>query len=223
MGKITIAIDGYSSCGKSTLARALAIELNYLYVDSGAMYRAVTLAFLRRNTSLGDSGAIEPVLASLDLHFNSSNRILLNGEEVEQEIRGFEVSDRVSEVAAVPLVRQEMLKQQRAMGQKGGIVMDGRDIGTAVFPEAELKIFLTATPEIRTQRRYKELLGKGISTTEGEVSRNLRERDRIDTSRDINPLRMASDAVLLDNSNLNEAEQLAMVLALAKVRIHANS
>jgi cytidylate kinase len=223
VGPITIAIDGYSSCGKSTLARALASELNYVYVDSGAMYRAVTLAFLRQHTPLQDNREVESVLASLDLHFNSSNHILLNEEEVEQEIRGLEVSNFVSEVAAVPRVRQEMLKQQRVMGQQGGIVMDGRDIGTAVFPEAELKIFLTASPEIRTQRRYKELQGKGISTSEAEVSRNLRERDRIDTSRDVNPLRMASDAILLDNSNLNEAEQLAMVLALAKVRIHANS
>jgi len=187
------------------------------------MYRAVTLAFLRQKISLEDAGQMESLLATLDLRFNPSNHILLNGEEVEEEIRGFEVSNQVSQVAAVPLVRHEMLSQQRALGQKGGIVMDGRDIGTAVFPNAELKIFLTATPEIRTQRRFKELRGKGISTTKSEVSHNLRERDRIDTSREVNPLRMASDAVLLDNSNLNEAEQLAMVLALAKVRIHAHT
>ncbi len=222
MHPITIAIDGYSSCGKSTLAKALASALNYIYVDSGAMYRAVTLAFLRQKTNFKDEKAIQQILHAINLSFNGSNQIQLDGEVVEQEIRQMPVSNRVSEVAAIPQVRMAMLTLQRQMNQAGGIVMDGRDIGTAVFPNAELKIFVTATPEIRSQRRYQELLGKGFQTTFEEIQKNIAERDRIDTSRNVNPLRMAEDAVLIDNSNLTEKEQLAMALALAKARIDAH-
>jgi len=221
LDSITIAIDGYSSCGKSTLARAQASALDYMYVDSGAMYRAVTLALLRAGTDLAKEEEVGRLLSRTTVAFDADNRILLNGELVESEIRQMPVSGAVSDVAAVPQVRMALLEEQRAMRRENGIVMDGRDIGTAVFPEAELKIFLTATPEIRANRRYRELLSKGFQATWEEVRKNLEERDRIDTSRSVNPLKMAPDAVLVDNSNLNEKEQLAMVLALARERIKA--
>ncbi len=217
--KITIAIDGYSSCGKSTLAKALAQSLGYIYVDSGAMYRAVTLYFLQQHIDFTDESAVESALEQINIHFqkneNGQNRTVLNGEDVEREIRQMEVSSKVSQVAAIPLVRRAMVEQQRKMGHQKGIVMDGRDIGTVVFPDAELKIFLTASPEIRAMRRFNELQHKGIKNTLAEVRENLTMRDRIDSTREDSPLRQAIDAVVIDNTYLNEAQQLKRALKLA--------
>lgn len=228
---ITIAFDGYSSCGKSTMARQLAATIGYTFVDTGAMYRAVTLLALRSGLVRFDDGTIdEPQLRSLLANTVITQRLnpqsgqtetFLNGENVEREIRTMEVSDRVSIVAALPFVRTEMVRQQQAMGQNGGIVMDGRDIGTTVFPNAEMKIFVTATPEVRAQRRYLELKGKGENITLEEVLRNLEERDYIDSHREVSPLRQAPDAVVLDNTNLTREEQAAMLLALYEKRIEA--
>lgn len=228
---ITIAFDGYSSCGKSTMARQLAATIGYTFVDTGAMYRAVTLLALRSGLVRFDDGTIdEPQLRSLLANTVITQRLnpqsgqtetFLNGENVEREIRTMEVSDRVSIVAALPFVRTEMVRQQQAMGQQGGIVMDGRDIGTTVFPNAEMKIFVTATPEVRAQRRYLELKGKGENITLEEVLRNLEERDYIDSHREVSPLRQAPDAVVLDNTNLTREEQAAMLLALYEKRIEA--
>ena len=228
---ITIAFDGYSSCRKSTMARQLAATIGYTFVDTGAMYRAVTLLALRSGLVRFDDGAIdETQLRSLLANTVITQRLnpqsgqtetFLNGENVEREIRTMEVSDRVSIVAALPFVRTEMVRQQQAMGQNGGIVMDGRDIGTTVFPNAEMKIFVTATPEVRAQRRYLELKGKGENITLEEVLRNLEERDYIDSHREVSPLRQAPDAVVLDNTNLTREEQAAMLLALYEKRIEA--
>lgn len=228
---ITIAFDGYSSCGKSTMARQLAATIGYTFVDTGAMYRAVTLLALRSGLVRIDDGTIdETQLRSLLANTVITQRLnpqsgqtetFLNGENVEREIRTMEVSDRVSIVAALPFVRTEMVRQQQAMGQQGGIVMDGRDIGTTVFPNAEMKIFVTATPEVRAQRRYLELKGKGENITLEEVLRNLEERDYIDSHREVSPLRQAPDAVVLDNTNLTREEQAAMLLALYEKRIEA--
>ena len=228
---ITIAFDGYSSCGKSTMARQLAATIGYTFVDTGAMYRAVTLLALRSGLVRFDDGTIdETQLRSLLANTVITQRLnpqsgqtetFLNGENVEREIRTMEVSDRVSIVAALPFVRTEMVRQQQAMGQNGGIVMDGRDIGTTVFPNAEMKIFVTATPEVRAQRRYLELKGKGENITLEEVQRNLEERDYIDSHREVSPLRQAPDAVVLDNTNLTREEQAAMLLALYEKRIEA--
>ena len=228
---ITIAFDGYSSCGKSTMARQLAATIGYTFVDTGAMYRAVTLLALRSGLVRFDDGTIdETQLRSLLANTVITQRLnpqsgqtetFLNGENVEREIRTMEVSDRVSIVAALPFVRTEMVRQQQAMGQNGGIVMDGRDIGTTVFPNAEMKIFVTATPEVRAQRRYLELKDKGENITLEEVLRNLEERDYIDSHREVSPLRQAPDAVVLDNTNLTREEQAAMLLALYEKRIEA--
>jgi cytidylate kinase len=228
---ITIAFDGYSSCGKSTMARQLAATIGYTFVDTGAMYRAVTLLALRSGLVRFDDGTIdETQLRSLLANTVITQRLnpqsgqtetFLNGENVEREIRTMEVSDHVSIVAALPFVRTEMVRQQQAMGQNGGIVMDGRDIGTTVFPNAEMKIFVTATPEVRAQRRYLELKGKGENITLEEVLRNLEERDYIDSHREVSPLRQAPDAVVLDNTNLTREEQAAMLLALYEKRIEA--
>lgn len=228
---ITIAFDGYSSCGKSTMARQLAATIGYTFVDTGAMYRAVTLLALRSGLVRFDDGTIDETrLRSLLANTVITQRLnpqsgqtetFLNGENVEREIRTMEVSDRVSIVAALPFVRTEMVRQQQAMGQNGGIVMDGRDIGTTVFPNAEMKIFVTATPEVRAQRRYLELKGKGENITLEEVQRNLEERDYIDSHREVSPLRQAPDAVVLDNTNLTREEQAAMLLALYEKRIEA--
>ncbi len=224
---ITIAFDGYSSCGKSTMARQLAATIGYTFVDTGAMYRAVTLLALRNGLFSADGKVNEPQLRSLldkavitqrSNPQSGQTETFLNGENVEGEIRTMEVSDRVSIVAALPFVRTEMVRQQQAMGQNGGIVMDGRDIGTTVFPNAEMKIFVTATPEVRAQRRYLELKGKGEDVTLEEVLRNLEERDYIDSHREVSPLRQAPDAVVLDNTNLTREEQSAMLLALYKLR-----
>ena len=213
--KIIIAIDGYSSCGKSTLAKALSKKLHYAYVDTGAMYRAVTLYFLDNNINLDDEYDVKNALEHLEVHFErieGKNTTFLNGNNVENEIRSMRVSDAVSQVAAISEVRRSMVRQQKMMGKRKGVVMDGRDIGTVVFPDAELKIFLTAEPEIRVQRRYDELKQKGESIDISEIRKNLSERDRIDTSRSDSPLRKADDALVLDNSQLNEQEQLEIAL-----------
>lgn len=216
--KITIAIDGFSSCGKSTMAKDLARELGYIYVDTGAMYRCVTLFALR--SSLFDSnGEIDaPALqkamqegkvnVSFSLNTNTGRPdACLNGEVVENEIRSMEVSSRVSKVAALPFVRSAMVEQQQAMGKDKGIVMDGRDIGTTVFPDAELKIFVTASARVRAQRRYDELQAKGMSADFDDILKNVEERDYIDSHREVSPLRKAPDAIELDNSTMTIAEQ----------------
>ncbi|MCO6480057.1 MAG: (d)CMP kinase [Phaeodactylibacter sp.] len=215
MDKIIIAIDGRSSCGKSTLAKGLAARLGYTYIDSGAMYRAVTLYFLRHHIGLDDEEQARQALDNINIRFNAENRTILNGEDVEGEIRRMEVSNYVSQVSAIPAVRRAMVRQQQAMGRNKGIVMDGRDIGTVVFPDAELKIFLTAAPEKRAQRRFEELKSKGITTSLEEVRQNLNHRDHIDSTREDSPLRKAADAIEIDNTHMNRAEQLKYALELA--------
>lgn len=215
MNKIIIAIDGHSSCGKSTLAKGLATQLGYAYIDSGAMYRAVTLYFLRRHISLEAPDEARRALEYIDIRFGAGNHAILNGEDVELEIRQMNVSNHVSQVSAIPAVRRAMVRQQQAMGRSKGIVMDGRDIGTVVFPGAELKIFLTASPEIRAQRRFKELQDKGVAISLEAVRENLLQRDHIDSTREDSPLRQAEDAIVIDNSNMNQEEQLAYALQLA--------
>ena len=221
--QIQIAIDGYSACGKSTLARALAKELGYTYVDSGAMYRAVALFAMRRGLWDGEQFDLDKLREELDgvlVTFDpKTGHTLLNGEDVESEIRTLEVSRPASVVASYDFVRTMLVAQQRRLGEAGGIVMDGRDIGTAVFPEAELKIFLTASPEVRTQRRYDELRGKGDQMTTMEmVSADLADRDYRDSHRAINPLRQADDAVVIDNSELTIDEQTQVALQIARER-----
>ncbi|NBC09153.1 MAG: (d)CMP kinase [Bacteroidetes bacterium] len=215
MHKIIIAIDGHSSCGKSTLARSLAQRLGYTYIDSGAMYRAVTLYLLRHGISAAERERIDAVLPKLQLSFNDKNEMLLNGENVEHEIRQMKVSNYVSEVAAVPEVRRAMVEQQQEMGRQRGIVMDGRDIGTVVFPDAELKIFLTASSQTRAQRRHEELRQKGYPSTIAEVEKNLAHRDHIDSTREDSPLKQAADAIIIDNTRLSREAQLARALELA--------
>lgn len=215
MNKIIIAIDGHSSCGKSTLAKGLANQLGYTYIDSGAMYRAVTLYFLRRHISLETPDEARRALEHIDIRFDAGNHAILNGEDVELEIRQMDVSNHVSQVSAISAVRRAMVRQQQAMGRSKGIVMDGRDIGTVVFPGAELKIFLTASPEIRAQRRFKELQDKGVAISLEAVRENLLQRDHIDSTREDSPLRQAEDAIVIDNSDMNQEEQLAYALQLA--------
>lgn len=216
--KITIAIDGFSSCGKSTMAKDLARELGYIYVDTGAMYRCVTL-FALRSSLFNSNGEIDaPALqkameegkVNVSFSLNTStgrHDACLNGEVVENEIRSMEVSSRVSKVAALPFVRSAMVEQQQAMGKNKGIVMDGRDIGTTVFPDAELKIFVTASARVRAQRRYDELQAKGMSADFDDILKNVEERDYIDSHREVSPLRKAPDAIELDNSTMTIAEQ----------------
>ena len=216
MKKIIVAIDGHSSCGKSTMAKDLAREVGYIYVDTGAMYRAVTL-FAMRNNLFDAEGNInterlEQLLPEVRISFKldpetSRPMACLNGEVVEQEIRSLEVSQHVSRIAALPFVRAKLVEQQQAMGKEKGIVMDGRDIGTVVFPEAELKIFVTASAEIRAQRRYKELQAKGMPADFDDILKNVEERDYIDSHRATSPLRQADDALVLDNSHLTIEEQ----------------
>lgn len=215
MKKITIAIDGFSSCGKSTMAKSLAKEIGYIYVDSGAMYRAVTL-FALRNKIFTEAGIDEAKLQNLLPNINISFILdpetgkpitCLNGEVVENEIRNMEVSSHVSPIAAIGFVREAMVKQQQAMGEQKGIVMDGRDIGTAVFPDAELKIFVTASAKVRAQRRYDELKTKGQENNFDEILKNVVDRDYIDMHREVSPLKQAEDAILLDNSHMTIAEQ----------------
>lgn len=224
--KITIAVDGFSSCGKSTLAKQLAAKLGYVYIDSGAMYRAVTLYALRNNMIVDEELDTKKLIASLDdvkIHFelnaNGEPQTFLNGTNVEREIRKIYVSQWVSPVAAVPEVRHVMVAQQQKMGEAKGVVMDGRDIGTTVFPNAELKIFVTAEVDVRAQRRYDEMLSKGESADMAEVKQNLQERDRIDQSRAESPLRKADDAVVLDNSHITRDEQLQVAYDWAMERI----
>ena len=215
MKKITIAIDGYSSCGKSTMAKDLAREIGYVYVDSGAMYRAVTLYALEHGIIQDgniDEERLREQLSNIQISFQFNPErgrpdTYLNGVRVEDRIRTLEVSSHVSPVAALGFVREEMVRQQQRMGQEGGIIMDGRDIGTTVFPNAELKIFVTASPEIRAHRRYDELTAKGETCDMQEILRNVEERDYIDTHREISPLRQADDAIVLDNSHLTIEEQ----------------
>ncbi len=217
MKRIIIAIDGYSSCGKSTLAKALAKSLHYAYVDTGAMYRAVTLYFLENNIDINHPNDVKDALQHIEIHFErkkTGNHTYLNGVDVENEIRTMRISEMVSPVSTISEVRRFLVAQQKKMGQRKGIVMDGRDIGTVVFPEAELKIFLTAESDIRTKRRYDELMAKGQPTDFEAVKRNLMERDMIDSNRADSPLRQADDAILIDNSELTPTEQLAKVLDL---------
>lgn len=226
--KLIIAIDGYSSCGKSTVAKQLARELNYLYIDSGAMYRAVTLYCIENKLASGSDININLLSTRLpqiriDLTFNPSrNRYetLLNGRNVEDQIRQIEVSNLVSPVSKLSFVREALVRQQREMGKKKGIVMDGRDIGTVVFPDADIKIFMTASPEVRAQRRYKELTDQGQKVSLQEIQDNIQQRDYIDSHREISPLRQADDAVVLDNSNMTREEQLTWVLELIQHKYH---
>lgn len=227
--KITIAIDGHSSCGKSTMAKDLARTIGYIYIDSGAMYRCCTL-FAMRNGLIAEDGSIdesefERRMPEIQVSFKLNEATgrpdtYLNGECVEQEIRTMEVSSHVSPVAALPFVRAAMTAQQQAMGREGGIVMDGRDIGTAVFPDAEMKVFVTASDEIRAQRRYDELVAKGQKADFDEVLANLRERDRIDSTREVAPLRQADDAYVLDNSHMSIPEQNQWLLDLFHKKTH---
>lgn len=212
---IVVAIDGYSSCGKSTLAKALAKKLHFVYVDSGAMYRAVTLYFLRHGVDILSPKAVSEALQNIHLDFHAKDyetHITLNGEEVSDEIREMKISELVSPVSALKEVRTEMVKQQQRMGTSSNIVMDGRDIGTTVFPDASLKIFMTADPKIRAERRYKEMIAKGDSISLEEVFENLAHRDYLDTTRAESPLTRAEDALILDNTELSPNEQLAFAL-----------
>lgn len=216
MKRITIAIDGHSSCGKSTMAKQLAKDLGYIYVDTGAMYRAVTLfsmqhGYISDNRSI-DEDRLHKALQSIDIAFVFRKEykrpvVHLNGKCVEEEIRSIEVSRNVSLIAALPFVRTAMVEKQREMGKAKGVVMDGRDIGTTVFPDAELKIFVTASAEVRAQRRYDELVERSMPADYDEILANVKERDYIDSHREVSPLRMADDAVLLDNSDMTRDEQ----------------
>lgn len=226
MRRITIAIDGYSSTGKSTVAKQLADWLEYVYVDTGAMYRAVTL-FAMRNNMVADgmvkTSQLISALPDITLEFkkNSAGKaeIYLNGENVEKDIRHLDVSELVSPVATISEVRRKLVEQQQKMGERKGVVMDGRDIGTVVFPKAELKIFMTASAEQRAERRYKELLARGDKVSFQKVLENVQERDHIDSTREDSPLRKAKDAIELDNSEMSEEDQFHTVLQLAKDRI----
>jgi cytidylate kinase len=223
--KIIITIDGWSSCGKSTLAKQLAKALNYIYVDSGAMYRAITLYFLRNHIDWTDISAVKQALKEISLEFeynekSEQSEIYLNGENVEYVIRDLVVAEKVSDVAAIREVRKYAVAQQQKMGRSRGIVMDGRDIGTVVFPDAELKIFMTADNAVRVERRFQELYEKNPNITIDEVKANLEMRDYIDSNRDVSPLRRAEDALLLDNTHLTEKEQFHKALKWAQEQIH---
>lgn len=224
MKTIIITIDGWSSTGKSTLAKQLAKELNYMYIDSGAMYRAITLYFIRHHVDWTIPQAVEEALKHIRLEFvanhkNGQTEMWLNGENVEYVIRDLVVAEKVSEVAAVKGVREFAVAQQQEIGNKKGIVMDGRDIGTVVFPHAELKIFMTADEAIRVQRRFKELYEKNPNITLAEVKQNLAHRDYIDSHREISPLRQAEDAIVLDNSHLSIKQQLHIAEGWVKERM----
>ena len=230
MKKITIAIDGFSSCGKSTMAKDLAKKLGYVYVDTGAMYRTVTL-YAMRNGLFNADGSVKT--ADLERQINKINITFklnktaerpdtyLNNELVENDIRTLEVSNHVSQIAAVPFIREAMVAQQQRMGKDKGVVMDGRDIGTTVFPEAELKVFVTASAEVRAQRRYDELKEKGMPADFNDILKNVQERDYIDSHREVSPLRKAPDAIELDNSHMTIAEQSAWLMEQVKQKIEA--
>lgn len=224
MKKIIVTVDGYSSCGKSTLARQLAKELNYVFIDSGAMYRAITLYFLRNHIDWNSKHAVKKALEDIELEFvyneyTGKSDMYLDGENVEAMIRDMVVSENVSEVAAIKEVRDFAVAQQQKMGEQKGIIMDGRDIGTTVFPHAELKIFMTADNAVRVARRFKEMFEKNPSITPEEVKNNLEMRDYIDTNREISPLRKASDAVILDNTDITPEQQLKIALKWVKEKI----
>lgn len=224
MKKIIVTVDGWSSCGKSTLARQLAKELDFIFIDSGAMYRAITLYFSRHNVDLQNIPEITEALSRISLEFicnpsNGNNEIWLNGENVEIYIRDIDIAEKVSVVATVKQVREFAVAQQQKIGENKGIVMDGRDIGTAVFPNAELKIFMTADVEVRVARRFRELVLKTPTITVEEVRSNLSSRDYIDSNRVVSPLRKAEDAITVDNSQLSVKEQFELVLKLAKEKM----
>ena len=230
MKKITIAIDGFSSCGKSTMAKDLAKKLGYVYVDTGAMYRAVTL-YAMRNGLFNADGSVKT--ADLERQMNKINITFklnktaerpdtyLNNELIENDIRTLEVSNHVSQIAAVPFIREAMVAQQQRMGKDKGVVMDGRDIGTTVFPEAELKVFVTASAEVRAQRRYDELKEKGMPADFNDILKNVQERDYIDSHREVSPLRKAPDAIELDNSHMTITEQSAWLMEQVEQKIEA--
>ncbi|HRN71658.1 MAG TPA: (d)CMP kinase [Ginsengibacter sp.] len=222
--KIIVTVDGLSSCGKSTLARALAKELGYIYIDSGAMYRAITLYFLRNNQNWNDPLQVQEALGNIELHFETNpltqkSEMHLNGENVEYIIRDIVVAEKVSEVAAVKEIRSFAVAAQQKMGEKKGIVMDGRDIGTTVFPKAEVKIFMTADEAVRVERRFAEMYDKNPNITIEEVKANIELRDYIDSNREVSPLRKANDAIVLDNTHLSEKEQLQAALKIVKGRM----
>ena len=226
MRKITIAIDGHSSCGKSTMAKDLAREIGYIYIDSGAMYRAVTYYCLQHDLFTEDSVKLPELQAAMPdiritFRLNAEGRpeTYLNGECIEKEIRGMAVSSRVSLIATIGFVREAMVALQQQMGKDKGIVMDGRDIGTTVFPDAELKVFVTASAEVRAQRRYDELKAKGEEASYESILENVKERDRIDSGRAISPLRKADDAILLDNSHMTIPEQKAWLMEQYRLRV----
>jgi CMP/dCMP kinase len=219
MKKIIITIDGWSSCGKSTLAKQLAKELGYLYIDSGAMYRAITLYFLRNNVDWSNTDEVDSAIKQIQLQFqfnanSQQSEIYLNGENVEYLIRELIIAEKVSDVAAIKAVREFAVAQQKNMGKSKGIIMDGRDIGTTVFPDAELKLFMTADIAVRVERRFKEMYAKNPNVSIEEVKNNLEMRDYIDSHREISPLRQADDAIVIDNTNLTMAEQLKLALKL---------
>ena len=226
--RLIIAIDGYSSCGKSTFARLIAIELNYIYIDSGAMYRAVTLFCMRRNyitqTVLNKTGIIDELKdIHIDFVFNpdlNEYETFLNSENVENEIRNMEVTSLVSKISQIPEVRERMVELQRQIGVSKGIVMDGRDIGTVVFPDAEIKIFMTASVDIRAKRRHNELKNKGVNIEFEEIKRTIIARDIADENRDISPLRRANDALILDNSRMTVEEQMLWINEILEKKIH---
>lgn len=220
--KITIAVDGFASCGKSTLAKGIAKALNYAFIDTGAMYRAVTLYCIENEVNIKDDNAVQNALGVIDIRFktiDNKNTTFLNNKNVEEDIRKMRVNNLVSEVATISLVRRAMVRQQQEMGKEKGVILDGRDIGTVVFPDAELKLFMTANIEVRTQRRLMELQAKGQTVTPEAIAKNLQHRDHIDSTRADSPLKQADDAIVIDNSNLSENEQLAMCLTLVKLRI----
>lgn len=230
MKKITIAIDGFSSCGKSTMAKDLAKKLGYVYVDTGAMYRAVTLYAMRNGLFNADGSVktadLERQMSKINITFKLNKTAerpdtYLNNELVENDIRTLEVSNHVSQIAAVPFIREAMVAQQQRMGKDKGVVMDGRDIGTTVFPEAELKVFVTASAEVRAQRRYDELKEKGMPADFNDILKNVQERDYIDSHREVSPLRKAPDAIELDNSHMTIAEQSAWLMEQVKQKIEA--
>lgn len=221
MEKIVIAIDGYSSCGKSTVAKALARKLNLPYIDSGAMYRAVTLFFLNNNIPIPNSDSenfnYTNYLNKINIRFeinskNGNSEVVLNNKNVESEIRKMEVSKNVSQVSTIPAVRTKLVELQKQMGNEQGLVMDGRDIGTVVYPKADLKFFMTASGEVRAKRRYEELLTRGVEITMEEVQTNLNYRDYQDSHREVSPLKQAEDAIVLDNTTMSQAEQLNFVM-----------
>jgi len=219
--KIIITIDGWSSCGKSTLAKQLAKTLGYVYIDSGAMYRAITLFFLRNHIDWTDKAQVKDALGQINLHFEYNEKslqseMILNDENVEYVIRDLVIAEKVSDVAAIPAVRKFAVKQQQQMGKHKGIVMDGRDIGTTVFPDAELKIFMTADIAVRVERRFKEMFEKNPNVSIEEVKSNLEMRDYIDSNREVSPLRQAEDAILLDNTHITMEQQLAFAIKLVK-------